>query len=538
MNKRIKVLFMFILAFIIMIGFNNKAFAAKWSDLSQSQRSEIFKYADTANESEIVEVCKYELKGANESEDIFVKYLFIYIDDTATIGWHSSSETRLTNEKSKGVEKKEAIDGYEKNTNSQYPYRGVRNWSANKGKNSGRDGVVNNLGFKDAYKVYKDTGACPSFMGEHNNYASHSFWLSTGYALSDYKNLIKWTESDTNEFGGSDNDYYLNIALNDSDIPNIDSNLTCEYAQNDDSEEKIVFSFSFESGHNLKSLVKGTFKSGTGNELTIKNVTANTSMNSIPFLEQVENDKCPQTIIGCAIPADTDASMSRPGAGAANNIHNYTLEITGDESINDQFCTGAFSKYYFKCIGENCSTKGICKATSDIYNKMDSSLKSYSDAKKNNSSLKNQYLNDYNSYRDQYNAFCTSTLSQKDYVEGTCLDECIIVSEKIADLEKTYGLRTSYGKEKCNIGEQVLSMVYNVLKWAKYIAPVLVIILSILDFIKAIAAQSDDEMKKAQGKFVKRLIVAALLFLLPLIINFALKTFGFYNAGCDITDLF
>ena len=49
--------------------------------------------------------------------------------------------------------------------------------------------------------------------------------------------------------------------------------------------------------------------------------------------------------------------------------------------------------------------------------------------------------------------------------------------------------------------------------------------------------KNDDDMKKAQSKFVKRLIVAALLFLLPLIINFVLQTFGFYNSGCDITDL-
>ena len=81
-------------------------------------------------------------------------------------------------------------------------------------------------------------------------------------------------------------------------------------------------------------------------------------------------------------------------------------------------------------------------------------------------------------------------------------------------------------------------MVYNVLKWAKYIAPALVIILSMLDFIKAIASQSDDEMKKAQGKFVKRLIVAALLFLLPFIINFMLKTFGIYNSKRDVNNLF
>ena len=45
-------------------------------------------------------------------------------------------------------------------------------------------------------------------------------------------------------------------------------------------------------------------------------------------------------------------------------------------------------------------------------------------------------------------------------------------------------------------------------------------------------------MKKAQGKFVKRLIVAALLFLLPFIINFMLKTFGMYNSKCDVNNLF
>ena len=49
---------------------------------------------------------------------------------------------------------------------------------------------------------------------------------------------------------------------------------------------------------------------------------------------------------------------------------------------------------------------------------------------------------------------------------------------------------------------------------------------SILDFIKAIASNSEDEMRKVGSKFVKRLIVAAIIFLLPLMLEFLLGIFG------------
>ena len=60
----------------------------------------------------------------------------------------------------------------------------------------------------------------------------------------------------------------------------------------------------------------------------------------------------------------------------------------------------------------------------------------------------------------------------------------------------------------------------------RYIVPVLLIILSVLDFIKAIAADNEDEVKKVTGKFVKRLIVAVVIFLVPLFLEFLLGIFG------------
>ena len=76
---------------------------------------------------------------------------------------------------------------------------------------------------------------------------------------------------------------------------------------------------------------------------------------------------------------------------------------------------------------------------------------------------------------------------------------------------------------------KIINFIANILKWGKYFAPVLVIILSIFDFIKAIAAQKDEDMKKSQERFVKRLIAAALLFIVPFLIYFVLDKFNLIN---------
>ena len=151
-------------------------------------------------------------------------------------------------------------------------------------------------------------------------------------------------------------------------------------------------------------------------------------------------------------------------------------------------------------------------------------------------------LKDMNNIEEQLKTYCTSVLRNYDYNEfqESCINDCLTLKHDLNELRKGTDLYESYGdvSDSCSIGSSIISMVYNVLKWAKYILPAIIIILTMLDFIKAIAAQNDDDMKKAQGKFVKRLIVAALFFLLPLIINFVLQTFGFYDQNCDITALF
>ena len=69
-------------------------------------------------------------------------------------------------------------------------------------------------------------------------------------------------------------------------------------------------------------------------------------------------------------------------------------------------------------------------------------------------------------------------------------------------------------------------LIRDTLNFIRYLAPILVIVFSTIDFFKATASQDKDELKKAQGKAVKRLIIAVILFFIPLIINLLLGLFS------------
>lgn len=61
-----------------------------------------------------------------------------------------------------------------------------------------------------------------------------------------------------------------------------------------------------------------------------------------------------------------------------------------------------------------------------------------------------------------------------------------------------------------------------IFKVFKIVAPILVIVFSTYDFIKALAGKVEGEMKKAFTKFLKRLLFAVILFFLPSILDWFL----------------
>lgn len=64
---------------------------------------------------------------------------------------------------------------------------------------------------------------------------------------------------------------------------------------------------------------------------------------------------------------------------------------------------------------------------------------------------------------------------------------------------------------------ELTSMVVTIIQVA---VPVVLIIMGMVDLFKGITAQKDDEIKKGQQTFVKRLIVAALIFFIVVIVKF------------------
>ena len=158
------------------------------------------------------------------------------------------------------------------------------------------------------------------------------------------------------------------------------------------------------------------------------------------------------------------------------------------------------------------------------------------DYEKKDSTSKMDIVKNYEQKLKKLKVFCNDVLSKLDY-EDACVRRCIKNLKKdVAVWDEKVGKKISKINE-CGLSGKLILFIANIVKWLKYIIPVIVIVLGILDFIQAIAADKDDMMKKAQGRFVKRLIAAALIFIIPFLIEFVLDKMGFGVNGCGIIDL-
>ena len=83
--------------------------------------------------------------------------------------------------------------------------------------------------------------------------------------------------------------------------------------------------------------------------------------------------------------------------------------------------------------------------------------------------------------------------------------------------------------------ESVAWLLQQVLNYIRILGPILVVILSSIDFAKSIMASDDDSMKKAQKKLMIRLILAVALFLVPTLVTVLLNIFGITtNETCGL----
>ena len=73
-----------------------------------------------------------------------------------------------------------------------------------------------------------------------------------------------------------------------------------------------------------------------------------------------------------------------------------------------------------------------------------------------------------------------------------------------------------------------------ILSFIRFLVPIIILGLAILDFIKATSAQDETEMKKASTKLVQRMIIGVIIFLLPTLLEVILNLADIPYGTCGI----
>ncbi len=141
------------------------------------------------------------------------------------------------------------------------------------------------------------------------------------------------------------------------------------------------------------------------------------------------------------------------------------------------------------------------------------------------------------SFRYLYDIFGVDVSVSINYIVSVCGDEGIIIdtpstNDTIGIAKTTLGL-TKYQDPiidfKDNYDCSFLSEIADLISSAYFILELaglaLLIVLSVLDYVKVFLNDNADELKKANSNFIKRLIIAVILFLLPALVNFMLSIF-------------
>ena len=87
-------------------------------------------------------------------------------------------------------------------------------------------------------------------------------------------------------------------------------------------------------------------------------------------------------------------------------------------------------------------------------------------------------------------------------------------------------------KEVVRFHENLPIFTSRIYDFLKILTPVIIIIAGILDLLKAVTAQKEDEIKKSQRKFVNRLIAGSIVFLVFVIVEFVIN----FVAETDVSD--
>lgn len=86
-----------------------------------------------------------------------------------------------------------------------------------------------------------------------------------------------------------------------------------------------------------------------------------------------------------------------------------------------------------------------------------------------------------------------------------------------------------------NDPDSVAWLLQKILNYVRVIAPVLVLVLSSLDYVKAIFGSDDESLTASHKKLITRLVLVAVLFLLPTLVGVLLDVLGFVSTDTCVS---
>ncbi|MBE6157417.1 MAG: hypothetical protein E7160_01330 [Firmicutes bacterium] len=127
-------------------------------------------------------------------------------------------------------------------------------------------------------------------------------------------------------------------------------------------------------------------------------------------------------------------------------------------------------------------------------------------------------------YQTKLHNNCAETCVSKHDYSQECINKCIERNDRCKSI---LGDPT---KE-----ETMAWLVQQIFTYIKFLGPLIVLILSSIDFAKTIIQNDEETMKKAQKKLIIRLVAVVLLFFVPDFVTVIMQTFGLSdNPTCGI----
>lgn len=108
----------------------------------------------------------------------------------------------------------------------------------------------------------------------------------------------------------------------------------------------------------------------------------------------------------------------------------------------------------------------------------------------------------------------------------------------IFNMNANYGLASYIDCGGTTIPEELTIITRIIVLLLQVVTPIGLIILGSLDIIKSITANNESDIKKKQQKFVKRLIAAAILFLVTSIVKLVIGVVASNSNGKNISKCF